>query len=86
LKKCQAFTDWCDKNGIKFPKAEYPAYFDDGLVGVRAIAPIEHREAFLRVPFKCMMSIDKARVHPVISKVLEENEMMFGEGSGHDWE
>jgi hypothetical protein len=42
------------------PKLEYPAYFDDGLIGVRCKEDIEHREAFLYVPYKVMMSIKKA--------------------------
>ena len=60
MRKCKVFTDWCIKNGIEFPNQEYPAYFEGGLVGVRALTPIEHRQAFLKVPFKCLMSIDKA--------------------------
>lgn len=73
LRKCKVFTDWCATNGIEYPNQEYPAYFDGGLVGVRALAPIEHRQAFLKVPFKCMMSIDKARSHPVLGPVIKEN-------------
>ena len=46
-KKFKVFTDWCDKNGIKYPNQQYPAFFDQGLLGVRAKAPIKHREAFL---------------------------------------
>ena len=39
------------------PKAEYPAYFEGGLVGVRAKEPIEHREAFLSVPYDMIISV-----------------------------
>ena len=79
-KKCKVFTEWCAKNGIEYPNQEYPAYFDGGLVGVRALAPIQHREAFLKVPFKCIMSIDKAQNHPELGKVINENPELFGEG------
>ena len=29
------FNDWCLKEGVLTPKLEYPAYFEDGLLGVR---------------------------------------------------
>ena len=35
-KKCKVFMDWCEANGVIQPKVEYPAYFEGGLVGVRA--------------------------------------------------
>ena len=40
---------WADKVGIKTPKLEYPAYFDGGLVGVRAKETIRHREMILSI-------------------------------------
>ena len=86
MKKCTIFNEWCAKNGIIYPNQEYPAYFEGGLVGVKALAPIEHRDAFLKVPFKCMMSIDKAQNHPELGKVIKENPQMFHEDSSSDWE
>ena len=85
-RKCKVFNEWCAKNGIEYPNQEYPAYFDGGLVGVRALAPIEHRDAFLKVPFKCIMSIDKAQNHPELGKVISENPELFGEDECQDWE
>lgn len=35
IQKCLRFTKWCDEVGIKFPKLEYPSFFDGGLVGVK---------------------------------------------------
>ena len=58
--KCEVFNEWCRENGVKMPKVEYPAYFDGGLVGVRAKAPIEHREAFMAIPYKMLMTVDAA--------------------------
>ena len=46
-KKFKVFNEWCVKNGIKYRNQQYPAFFDNGLLGVRATAPIKHREAFL---------------------------------------
>ena len=56
-RKCQVFNDWCEANGVKRPKIEYPAYFEGGLVGMRATAPIAHREAFLGIPYKMLMTV-----------------------------
>lgn len=42
-----------------FPKVTYPDFFDGGLVGGRVNAPIHHREAFLYVPYKVIISLDK---------------------------
>ena len=39
------------------PKLEFPAYFEDGLVGIRVKEDIEHREAFIYVPYKMMISV-----------------------------
>lgn len=33
--KCQNFNNWCKEQGISFPKLEYPAFFDGGLVGAK---------------------------------------------------
>ena len=40
IKKCKAFTDWCARVGIEFPRLEYPGYFEGGLVGVKVMQDI----------------------------------------------
>ena len=72
-RKCEVFNKWCADNGVRCPKVEYPAYFEGGLVGVRAVEPIEHREAFLSVPYKMLMTVDSAQRHPVLGRIIEEN-------------
>lgn len=72
-KKCEVFNKWCDEVGIFTPKIEYPAFFDNGLLGGRVKQPIEHREAYLYVPFKAMMSIDKALRDPEMGDFYEKN-------------
>ena len=42
------------------PKLEYPAYFENGLRGVRATETIHHREMIVSVPYNVIMSTDKA--------------------------
>ena len=70
---------WCEEVGIKTPKLEYPAYFEGGLVGVRAKETIRHREMILSIPYKCLLSIDKAKSDPILGKVFKENNRLFGE-------
>ena len=55
------------------PKLEYPAYFEGGLVGMRAIAPIEHREAFLAIPYRMLMTVASAQQHPVLGPIITDN-------------
>ena len=33
--KFTMFLKWCKDEGVIMPKLEYPAYFENGLVGVR---------------------------------------------------
>ena len=70
---------WADKVGIKTPKLEYPAYFDGGLVGVRAKETIRHREMILSIPYKVLLSMDKAKNDPILGRVFKENNRLFGE-------
>ena len=53
------FKDWCEIEGVVMPKLQYPAYFENGLIGVKCLNDIENREAFLYVPYKMIISIDK---------------------------
>ena len=68
------------------PKLEYPAYFEGGLLGVKVKESINHREAYMYVPFKMLMSIDKAKSHPVVGKIIKENPECFSKSQNQDWE
>ena len=59
------------------PKVDYPALFAGGLVGARAERPIEHREAFMSVPFHLIISVESARAHPLLAPVLSDNPHLF---------
>ena len=78
------FADWCNKNGIKYPGQEYPAIFGDGLVGVKTNQPIKHRQAFIYVPFKCLVTLEKVRTHPQLGQIILENEDWFDENKGEE--
>jgi hypothetical protein len=71
------FNEWCLKEGVVMPKLEYPAYFDGGLLGMKCKEEIQHREAYLYVPLKMVMSLTKAQIHPVLSLIIKENEDCF---------
>jgi len=58
------------------PKIAYPCDFN-GLTGARCTADIEHREGFLYVPFKMLLSVGKAMNHPVVGKIIQENPHLF---------
>ena len=64
---------------MKRPKIDYPAYFEGGLVGMRANAPIEHREAFLGIPYKMLMTVAGAQRHAVLGPIIMENPQVFHE-------
>ena len=67
------------------PKLAYPCDFD-GLTGVYCTADIEHREAFLYVPYKMTISAGKAESHPILKKVMDENPKLFTEQDDRDYE
>lgn len=68
------------------PKLEYPAYFEGGLLGVRAKEPIKHRESFLAIPYKMLMTVDAAQRHEVLGPIIAENPQLFHEDEKGDWE
>ena len=35
MDKYEMFNEWCKKEGILMPKLEYPAVFENGLIGVK---------------------------------------------------
>ena len=55
--KCEVFNEWCRVNGVQLPKVDYPGYFKGGLVGMKARAPIAHRESFISIPYKMLMTV-----------------------------
>ena len=75
--KYSLFNQWCEQEGVIMPKIEYPAWFQNGLLGVRVKEDIQHREAYLAVPYKMFMSVKKAKADPVISEIIEANPEAF---------
>ena len=79
--KYRTFNDWCICNGVLAPKLEYPAKFghDGQLVGVKCTSPIKYREAFMFIPYKLLMTMDKALNTPDL-KTIFEKEYIFWKG------
>ena len=72
------YLEWCKKNGVYMPKLDYPHTFEDGLEGVVITKDIEHREAALFIPTKLAISVEKVNKHPVLSKIIQQNQQIFG--------
>jgi hypothetical protein len=69
--RCIKFNQWCKDVGILHPKITYPAFFEGGLVGCMVNSPIEHREAFLFVPFSATISVEKCLNDPVLGEFFQ---------------
>ena len=82
----KAFMDWCQDVGIEFPGQEYPAFFNNGsLIGVRATQPIAYRQAYLKVPYNCLMTVSEAQMHPKLAQIIRENPDLFSEEEQTGW-
>ena len=68
----QVFNDWCQKEGVVMPHLRYPVFFGE-LCGMRYTKDIEHKEGFIYVPYKMLMTVNKALNHPVIGKIIDQN-------------
>ena len=52
------------------PKLEYPAIFEGGLLGVKCTEDIYNREAYLFIPWKMLITVNKVKEDPVIGPLL----------------
>lgn len=68
------------------PKLEYPAYFQGGLLGARVTEDIQHREAYLAVPNKLLMSVKKAKQDKILGAIIAAHPEAFAEEENDDWE
>ena len=84
--KMAEFNAWCEQEGVIMPKLEYPAYFGDGLLGMRCKEDIKHREAYICVPYKMFMSVKDTWAHPALMQIIAENPEMFSEDANESWE
>ena len=83
--KFEVFKDWCHKNNMKFPDQEL-CQFEGGLIGIKALKDIEHRQAFCTVPFNCLLSVYGAKQNPDLRVIIQENPELFSEDEEDDAE
>ena len=82
--KYSRFNAWCAENGVIGPKLQYPGRFGDGLIGVKCTADIAHREAFLYIPYKMLMTCDFAVNIPQLKPIYEEDPIFWK--TNPEWE
>lgn len=70
------------------PKCKFPHNFEDGMLGVGVTEDIQYREAYLFVPYKLMLNINKIEGHPVLGPILLEHPEYFSEEENtlNEWE
>ena len=84
--KISMFLDWCKKEGVVMPKCEYPAYFKNGLIGVRCKEDIKNREAYCFIPYKMVITAEKVQNNTVLKPLLEAYSDIFdAEVKGIGW-
>jgi hypothetical protein len=71
---------------VRIPKLDYPVIFEGGLLGARVNQDIQHREAFLFIPYKMLMSLDYTRSHPCLGPIILANPQVFHKDQHEDWE
>lgn len=84
--KYTMFNEWCRNEGVIAPKLEFPAYFEDGLLGVRCKEDIQHREVYLYVPYKMLLSVKDTHSHPVLGKIVAAHPRYFSDRGRESWE
>ena len=63
---------------------EYPAEFENGLVGVKAKTEIQFRQAFLKIPHKCLMTVAAATKHPELGPLIKSAPELFSDDEQKD--
>ena len=77
--KVANFLEWARNEGVVMPKLEYPAYYENGLVGIRCTADIGNREAFLSVPYKMMLTANKVKTNKALETLISNHPSCFDE-------
>lgn len=53
---------------------------------MRCKEEVKHREAYIYIPLKMVISTGKAIIHPVVGRIIRENKQVFYEEENADWE
>ena len=68
------YLEWCKTEGVVMPKCEYPAYFENGVIGVRCIEDIGYREAYIYVPYKMVFTVEKVKSQELLKPIIEQHQ------------
>lgn len=66
------------------PKLQYPAFFDFMVEGVQIKDDIQHREAYLFVPYKMLFSVSKVQKHKILKPLIDGHSELFSESERQD--
>ena len=55
------------------PKCKYPAFFENGLVGVECVEDIQHREPYVYIPYKMLITVKHTIEHPILGPIIKNN-------------
>lgn len=65
------------------PKVEFPATFENGVIGTRCTSDIQNREAFMFIPYKMMLTESYIHNNPVLKTIINDNPDCFINSSYH---
>ena len=68
------------------PKCEYPAYFDGGLLGIKCKEDIKHRDVYIYIPYKMLLSIKSTQEHAVLGEIVKAHPECFSAEKNDDHE
>ena len=75
--KCILFKKWLLENGAIFEDTvEFPCVFKGGLMGLAAKTEIKHKFAFMFIPSKCIITLERAKSS--LKDIIEQNDSLFG--------
>ena len=73
---------WAKDQGIIMPKLKFPTTFENDIIGISCTSEIKHHEAFLFIPFKMMLTVNKILDNPILGPLIESNPKCFSDKSG----
>ena len=72
--KYQVFKEWLLANGAVFDDAiQFPAVFEGGLEGLAAKTEIGTHQAYIFIPNKLIISVDRAMACPELRDLIKNN-------------
>ena len=80
------FLDWCRKEGVIGPKLDYPAIFENGVMGIGCKEEIKHQEMYLAIPYKMIYSASKVANNPLLAPIIQKHPECFTSDQMIQWQ